>query len=165
MLSNRPGKSLSSGLLMQGKKIFGTLPWVALSDVSPKSRSSDSAWFPASARRHPVALRMGGRCYRLIWSQVTRMRSPRALCVQSTGATARPRLCFALWQWAGYPVIVFDCKDEKCHCLPSVLLRIGMLGLTELSNIFIYYGVSQNDCWILSSFDWETVCGLQQNVC
>jgi hypothetical protein len=47
---------------------------------------------------------------------------------------------------AAQQLIVFDYKDETCHCLPSVLLRIGVLVRTELSNIFIYYGVSQNDC-------------------
>ena len=164
MLSNMPGKRLSSGLPVQRNKIFGTVPWVAPSQVCPKSRSSNFAWRPAPAH-HPTALRVGGgRCHP-IWSQVTRTPSSRALCVQSTGAVARPWLCLSLCQWTGSPVIVFDCKDEKRHRLPSVLLRIGMLRLTELSNIFIYYGVSQNDCWILSSFDWETVCGLQQNVC
>lgn len=120
---------------------------------------------PCLCPSYSQALWMRGRHHSPIKFQVIIMHNSSTICVENTGGAARTGPRLSCWQWISCPVIVFDGKDEKCHCLPSVLLRIGMLGLTEVSNIFIYCGVSQNDCWILSSLDWKTVCWLQQNVC
>ena len=119
MFSNMPGKSLSSEVLMQRKKIFGTLPWIALSQISPLwvKRFPMPCLCPPS---YSQSLQMRGGHYDSIEPQVITMPSSRAFCIQSTGgcsqALALPFLlavdwlpCNCLWLQGGeMPLLAFS---------------------------------------------------------